>query len=159
MCSSDLDTGAAHLLELHGTNAEVECQSCGQRAPADATVQRFKAQRVPPRCDCGGLLKTATISFGQALDAEVLQRARRSAEQCDLVLALGSTLSVQPACLIPLFAAQCGAPYIVINRGSTDHDDLPEVTLRLEGDVAEIFPAAVQFSGASAASVSLKSEE
>jgi NAD-dependent deacetylase len=137
-------TSAPRLVEMHGTNAEVECQACGRRSPADPAVQRFKAQRVPPRCDCGGLLKTATISFGQALDPDVLDRAREAAEQCDLVIALGSTLSVQPACLIPLLAAERGVPYIVVNRGATDHDDLPEVALRLEGDVAEIFPAAVQ---------------
>src|SRR5689334_17187626 len=110
-------------------------QTCSRRSSADPAVQRFKAQGVPPRCDCGGLLKTATISFGQALDPDVLDRAREAAQQCDLVIALGSTLSVQPACLIPLLAAERGAPYVVINQGVTDHDGLPEVTLRLEGDV------------------------
>jgi NAD-dependent protein deacetylase/lipoamidase len=137
-------TSAERLLELHGTNAEVECQSCLRRAPADPTVQRFKVERVPPRCECGGLLKTATISFGQSLDPDVLERAQEAAQECDLVIALGSTLSVQPACLVPLLAAQRGAPYIVVNRGPTDHDDEPFVALRLDGDVAEIFPPAVQ---------------
>ncbi len=136
-------TSRERLLELHGTNAEVECQECGRRSPADPAVVRFEAQRIPPRCDCGGLLKTATISFGQALDAIVLERAHQVAEECDLVIALGSTLSVQPACLVPLLAAQCGAPYVIVNRGPTDHDDLPEVSQRLEGDVVDIFPAAV----------------
>jgi NAD-dependent deacetylase len=135
---------AERLLEVHGTNAEVECQSCGRRAPADPVVRRFDAERVPPRCECGGLLKTATISFGQALDPRVLASAQDAAEECDLVIALGSTLAVQPACLIPLLAAQRGTPYIVVNRGVTDHDGLPDVTLRLEGDVAQIFPSAVQ---------------
>jgi len=135
---------AERLLEVHGTNAEVECQSCGRRAPADPVVRRFEAERVPPRCECGGLLKAATISFGQALDPRVLASAQDAAEQCDLVIALGSTLAVQPACLIPLRAAQRGTPYIVVNRGVTDHDGLPDVSLRLEGDVAQIFPAAVQ---------------
>ena len=137
-------TSAQRLLELHGTNAEVECQSCGARAPADPSVRGFALDRVPPRCDCGGFLKTATISFGQSLDSDVLTRAQQAAEACDLVVALGSTLSVQPACLVPLVAAQHGAPYIVVNRGATDHDGLSEVTLRLEGDVSSIFPAAVQ---------------
>jgi len=136
-------TSAQRLLELHGTNAEVQCQSCRWRAPADLTVQRFKVERVPPRCECGGLLKTATISFGQPLDTNVLERAQEAAEQCDLVIALGSTLSVQPACLVPLLAAHRGVSYVVVNRGPTDHDDEPCVALRLEGDVAEIFPPAV----------------
>ena len=83
---------------------------------------------------------------GADRDVDVLRRAQEAAEQCDLVVALGSTLSVQPACLIPLLAAQCGAPYVVVNRGLTDHDGLPEVALRLEGDVATIFPAAVQLA-------------
>jgi NAD-dependent deacetylase len=136
-------TSRERLLELHGTNAEVECQQCGQRSPADPAVARFKAQRIPPRCDCGGPLKTATISFGQALDASVLERAYRAAEECDLVVALGSTLSVQPACRVPLLAAQSGASYVIVNRGATDHDELPEVSLRLEADVVDSFPAAV----------------
>jgi NAD-dependent deacetylase len=136
-------TSAESLLELHGTNADVECQSCGWRAPADPVVEGFRSKRVPPCCECGGLLKTATISFGQGLDPRVLARAQEAAEQCDLVVALGSTLSVQPACTVPLLAAQRGVPYIIVNRGPTDHDHQPEVTLRLEGDVALIFPAAV----------------
>jgi NAD-dependent deacetylase len=89
-------------------------------------------------------LKPATISFGQNLRNEDLERAERAAKAADLVVALGSTLSVYPAANIPLLAASRGVPYIVINRGATDHDELPEVTLRLEGDVGEVFPTAVQ---------------
>jgi NAD-dependent deacetylase len=66
--------------------------------------------------------------------------------EADLVIALGSTLSVHPAASFPLIAAERGAPYIVINRGATDHDDEPSVTLRLEGEVNEIFPAAVNIA-------------
>jgi NAD-dependent deacetylase len=134
----------SRIVELHGTNTEVECQRCGVRTPADPVVQRFAQSRVPPRCACGGWLKTATISFGQSLDPLMLESAQEAAEGCDLVIALGSTLSVQPACSIPLLAAQRGIPYIVVNRGDTDHDGLPAVTLRLEGDVGAIFPPAVQ---------------
>jgi len=72
----------------------------------------------------------------------VTRRAFAAAGECDLVLSLGSTLSVQPACLVPLEAARRGVPYVVINRGPTDHDEL--CTLRLEGDVAEILPPAVE---------------
>ena len=94
-------------------------------------------------CECGGYLKPATISFGQNLRNEDLERAEAVARAADLVVALGSTLSVHPAANIPLLAASQGAPYVIINRGPTEHDDLPEVTLRLEGDVGEIFPPAV----------------
>ena len=93
---------------------------------------------------CGGLLKPATISFGQQLNEEDLQRAVRGARAADLVIALGSTLSVTPAADVPLIAAQRGVPYVIINRGETAHDDHPAVTLRLDGDVAEIFPPAVE---------------
>jgi NAD-dependent deacetylase len=94
-------------------------------------------------CACGGFLKPATISFGQNLRAEVLERAYTAARNADLVLALGSTLSVQPAADIPLLAARRGVPYVVINRGPTEHDHLRECTLRLEGDVTELLPPAV----------------
>ena len=96
---------------------------------------------MPTCAACGGWLKAATISFGQALRPEVSTRGFAEAERCDLVLALGSTLSVQPAASIPLAARRRGVAYVVINRGPTDHDEM--ATLRLEGDVAAILPPAV----------------
>jgi NAD-dependent deacetylase len=129
------------VIELHGTNRAVECLSCGQRAAPDAAVAFFRAQRRTPRCACGGLVKFATISFGQPLVPSVLERAFAAAAACDLVLALGSTLSVHPAASIPLAALERGAAYVIINRGPTEHDRL--ATLRLEGDVAELLPPAV----------------
>jgi NAD-dependent deacetylase len=137
-------TSRDRLIEVHGTNAEVECQTCYERSPADPVVRQFASTRVPPRCECGGVLKTATISFGQSLKRNVLAAAYEAAARCDLVIALGSTLGVQPAAGIPLTAADQGTPYVVINRGKTEHDDLWAVKLRLDGDVGEIFPAAVQ---------------
>ncbi len=131
------------LIELHGTNAFVECQTCGRLSDPEPHFESFRQSRRPPRCECGGLLKPATISFGQNLRHDVLARAEAAARGADLVVALGSTLSVHPAADIPLLAASRGMPYVVINRGETDHDGLPGVTLRLEGDVAEIFPPAV----------------
>jgi len=131
------------LLELHGTNAEVQCQSCGWRDDPARHYEYFKLHRKAPQCECGGFLKAATISFGQRLDESVLERAGESILHCDLVVALGSTLSVRPASLFPLEAARRGVPYIVINRGETDHDDELCVSLRLDGDVAELFAPAV----------------
>lgn len=72
-----------------------------------------------------------------------LERATAAAVTADLVLALGSTLSVYPAAAVPLLAAERGAPYIIVNRGATEHDDRPSVTLRLEGDVTALVPPAV----------------
>jgi NAD-dependent deacetylase len=136
-------TSAELLVELHGTNSLVECQTCGRRSAPEPHFEQFRKTRRPPLCDCGGYLKPATISFGQNLRNEDLERAEAAAKTADLVLALGSTLSVYPAANIPLLTASRGAPYIIINRGATDHDEMPEVTLRLEGDVSEILPPAV----------------
>ena len=131
------------LVELHGTNALVECQSCRKREDPEKHFEFFRRHRKPPLCDCGGFLKPATISFGQNLDARELERAQRFAMEADLVVSLGSTLSVYPAASFPLIAARRGVPYVIINRGATDHDDEACVTLRLEGEVGEIFPSAV----------------
>lgn len=137
----DAGTSPELVIELHGTNRFVECLSCGAREGPDRAMQFFRTERRAPRCSCEGLLKPATISFGQALRPEVLQAAARHAAQADLVLALGSTLSVQPAASLPLIALRAGAAYAIVNRGPTEHDEL--ATLRLEGDVSEIVPPAV----------------
>jgi len=131
------------LVELHGTDLLVECQTCHQTSDPAANFAAFKATRRPPRCACGGLLKSATISFGQSLRATDLERAAAAAGKADLVLALGSTLSVYPAASIPLLAAERGTPYIIVNQGATEHDDHPSVTLRLDGNVMDIVPPAV----------------
>jgi NAD-dependent deacetylase len=132
-----------HLIELHGTNLLVECQTCFWRGDPEPSFEYFRSHRRPPRCDCGGYLKPATVSFGQNLDSLILQRAGAAARKADLVIALGSTLSVQPAASFPLLAANRGVPYVIINRGATDQDDQPCVSLRLEGEVTALFPTAV----------------
>ena len=131
------------LVELHGTDLLVECQACHATSEPAPHFASFQATRRPPMCGCGGVLKSATISFGQSLRASDLERAAAAAIEADLVLALGSTLSVYPAASIPLLAAERGTPYVVVNRGATEHDDHPAVTLRLDGDVTEIIPPAV----------------
>jgi NAD-dependent deacetylase len=136
-------TSPERLVELHGTNSFIECQTCGKRSDPEAHFESFRLSRRPPVCDCGGFLKPATISFGQNLRNEDLERAEAAAQAADLAVALGSTLSVYPAANIPLLAVAKGAPYVIINRGPTEQDGLPGVTLRLEGDVNEIFPPAV----------------
>lgn len=132
------------LVELHGTDLLVECQSCHATSEPGPHFVQFETTRRPPRCTCGGLLKSATISFGQSLRPIDLERAAAAAGQADLVVAVGSTLSVYPAASIPLMAAERGTPYIIVNRGPTDHDGHPSVTLRLEGDVTTIVPPAVE---------------
>ena len=91
-------------------------------------------------------MKPATISFGQSLDPRTLEGAESAVKSCDLLIAMGSTLTVYPAAEFPLVAAGRGVPYVVINRGKTEHDGLPQVTLRIEGEVTKIFPAAVDLA-------------
>ena len=131
------------LVEVHGTDLLVKCLQCEAASDPVPHFEAFKATKRPPRCACGGLLKPATISFGQPLRTTDLERAVSAAASADLVLALGSTLSVHPAASIPLIAADRDVPYIIVNQGATDHDDHPSVTLRLEGDVTAIVPRAV----------------
>jgi NAD-dependent deacetylase len=132
------------LVELHGTNSLVECQSCHWRDDPKPHLEYFKNHRKCPRCSCGGFLKFATISFGQGLDSKSLERSGDAARKADLVVALGSTLSVYPASSFPLMAAERGIPYIIINRGATEHDSRSCVSLRLDGEVTELFPPAVE---------------
>ncbi len=133
------------LVEIHGTDRLVECMACHEFTGPDAHFEFFKKTNEPPVCaKCGGFLKPATISFGQSLRQDDLQKANNAALLCDCVIALGSTLSVQPAASLPRLAAQRNVPYIIINRGATDHDGLPQVRLRLDGDVANFLPAAVK---------------
>ena len=137
-------TSPERLVEIHGTDSAIACQTCGKRSEPGPHYEEFARTRVPPRCDCGGFLKPATISFGQNLVEADLIRAFSAAAAADLVISLGSTLSVHPAASVPLEAAQRGTPYAIVNRGATDQDGLPHVTLRLDGDVTEIFPEAVK---------------
>jgi NAD-dependent deacetylase len=137
-------TSPALLVEMHGTDLLVNCLRCDAASEPAAHFEAFSATRCAPRCACGGLLKPATISFGQPMRPTDLERAATAAAETDLVLALGSTLSVYPAASIPLLAAERGAPYIIVNQGATAHDDHPAVTLRLHGDVMAIVPPAVE---------------
>jgi NAD-dependent deacetylase len=135
--------GSSVVVEVHGTGREAECLNCGDRTPIEPHLEAFTESRVPPRCHCGGLLKPATISFGQQLDSMTMYKAMRAADRCDLVIAMGTTLSVYPAAQIPLQAAGRGIAYVIINQGETDHDGSPLVTIRIEAPVGPTFSQAV----------------
>jgi NAD-dependent deacetylase len=140
---SDAGTSAEKLVEVHGTARLVGCLSCFEMTPAGPHFDQFAETEEPPVCHCGGLLKSATISFGQALDPMSMHRASEAAGSCDLVISLGSTLSVFPVSEVPLVAADRGVPYAIVNMGATAHDNTGLVTLRIDGDVSEVFPLAV----------------
>lgn len=138
-------TSPERLVEVHGTSMQAMCLTCGRRSPIEPHVTAFEETHRPPVCDaCGGYLKPATISFGQQLEPQSLLRSAMAAETCDLVVALGSTLSVYPAADIPSGAVERGVPYVIVNMGATDHDQWSGLTLRIDGDVTEVFPAAVR---------------
>lgn len=136
-------TAAERLVELHGTNTRVECQTCRRQTLPDEAFEYFRRTRRAPRCPCGGYLKPATVSFGQCLKADDIRRAEAAASEADLVIALGSSLSVYPAASNPFIASRRNVPYVIVNRGPTEHDDYRGVTLRFDEDVQLLFPDAV----------------
>lgn len=133
---------AAEVIELHGTNRRVECLSCGRLSEPDPVYDEFERTGEPPRCSCGGFLKPATISFGQALPEDKLRRAFEAAERADSVLSIGSTLEVEPAASVPRAAHRGGAFYAIINQGPTAHDRLAD--LRIEGDAGAVLSEVVR---------------
>lgn len=130
----------AKVIEVHGTIRRVMCWQCGERAPMEKALARVRAGEDDPACrSCGGILKSDTISFGQALVPEVIDRAMAVAAQADLLLAIGSTLQVYPvAGAVPL-ARQAGARVVIINAEPTGMDDIADAVLR--GPIGEILPA------------------
>ena len=135
-------TDPAKVIEIHGTVREVMCMSCGERAPMERALERVRAGEEDPPCrTCGGILKSATISFGQNLVVEDLERAQRAAEGCDLLLAVGSTLTVYPAAGVVPIAKQAGAALIIVNADPTPYDVIADAVL--QGPSSEILPALV----------------
>lgn len=127
------------VFELHGTTTEAVCLSCGDRITSDEACRRVEAGERAPRCRlCGGLLKPATISFGQAMPLDVLDLAKDAAENCDLMLAVGSSLKVEPAASIPLLAKHAGAKLVIVNRESTRLDRIADTVLN--GEIGTILP-------------------
>lgn len=133
------------LIELHGRMDQVLCIDCGFTDAADSWYASWLETGKHPHCPtCEAFLKPGVIQFGEHLRPEDLTRAQQAMQDPDLVIALGSTLQVQPAATFPIMAARAGIPYIIVNRGETAHDGLPHVALRLEGNVQELFSDAVE---------------
>jgi NAD-dependent deacetylase len=139
------------VVEIHGTMREVVCLTCGVRLPMGPTMQRVRDGDPDPRClaetdgaVCGGLLKSATISFGQALDPEVLERASRAVGDADLLLVVGSTLMVHPAAGLVPQAAASGTPVIIVNADPTPFDKVAVAVVRTP--ISDALPALVAAS-------------
>jgi NAD-dependent deacetylase len=125
------------VIEIHGTVREVVCMSCGERAPMERALDRVRAGEADPPCrSCNGILKSATISFGQSLVAEDLIRAEKAAQDCEVFLALGTTLTVYPVAYLPQRALEAGARLVIANAQPTPFDSAADAVLRANlGDV------------------------
>jgi len=122
---------ADRVLELHGTMYRVVCVGCGDRSPMADTLARVRAGEADPGCaQCGGILKSATVMFGQALDANLLSKAAAAAQAADVFLAIGSTLTVEPAASLCAVAVRGGAPLVIVNRDRTPYDTLATALIR-----------------------------
>jgi NAD-dependent deacetylase len=128
------------VIEVHGTMRDVMCMACGWRGPMQPVLDRVRNGEDDPACEgCGGILKSATISFGQPLVPKVIERATRAAERCDLLLAVGSSLQVFPAAgLVPL-AKETGGRLVIVNAEATPFDDLADAVLR--DPIGRVLPA------------------
>ncbi|MER7083530.1 SIR2 family NAD-dependent protein deacylase [Saccharopolyspora kobensis] len=130
------------VLELHGTIFQVVCLDCGAVGPMAATLERVAAGESDPPCrSCGGILKSATVSFGQSLDPDVIRTAQRAALDCDLFLAAGTSLTVHPAAGLAELAVKAGAELIICNAEPTPYDELAAAVLRDPLD--EVLPGLV----------------
>ncbi len=124
-------TSPGLVVEVHGTMRRVMCWQCGMRAPMEDALARVRAGEDDPHCrECGGILKSDTISFGQSLVPEVIDRAMTVADECGLLIAVGTTLQVMPVAGMVPIAARAGASIVIANDQPTAMDDLADVVIR-----------------------------
>lgn len=130
------------IVEVHGNVREVRCMSCDYRAPMQEALDRVRQGEEDPPCPrCGGILKSATISFGQNLVAEDIERSNMAAATCDVLLAVGSTLAVFPIARVVPIAKQSGASIIIVNGSETEMDGLADVVVN--GSISDVLPGIV----------------
>jgi NAD-dependent deacetylase len=131
----------AKVIEVHGTMHRVKCWACGWEGPMEATLERVRSGDPDPSCEvCSGILKSATISFGQSLERDTIMRAEMSALSCDVLLAVGTSLGVYPAAgLVPL-AREAGARVVIVNGQPTPFDDIATV---VRASISDVLPALV----------------
>lgn len=127
----------SRIIEIHGTVRDFVCMGCGERGPIERVLDRVRAGEEDPPCrTCGGILKSATISFGQNLVPEDLERAERAASECECFLAVGTSLTVYPVALLPEMALRNGARLVILNAQDTPYDQIAhEVISEQIGDV------------------------
>jgi NAD-dependent deacetylase len=129
----------ARMVEIHGTFREFACLECEARGPIDEVLDRIRGGDADPACrSCGGILKAATISFGQGLVVEDLERSERAARDCDLIVAVGTSLTVFPIANVVPLAKSAGAQVVIVNEQPTEMDDLADAVIH--GSISEILP-------------------
>ena len=125
------------VVELHGNGTYAACLSCGRRHELDRVRALFEATGEPPACDsCGGIVKSATISFGQSMPEEAMRRAQALTLACDVFVAIGSSLVVYPAAAFPVMAKRNGATLAIVNREPTEIDEIADLVVR--GEIGEV---------------------
>jgi NAD-dependent deacetylase len=136
-------TSRDKLVEIHGTTRYVRCLECGDEAPMERAIERVNAGEADPPCrSCGGILKSATISFGQSLIQSDLQRSEIAASSCDLMLAVGTSLTVYPIANVVPIALQSGADVVIINAEPTPFDG--EASVVLAASISDVLPRVVE---------------
>ena len=127
------------VIEVHGTMRKFTCWGCGMRGPMEKVLERVRAGEDDPKCrDCGGILKSDTISFGQQLVPEVIERAMQAAGEADLFLAVGTSLQVYPVAGAFDIARSAGAKTIIVNAEPTPYDEVADAVL--PGSISEVLP-------------------
>ena len=130
------------VIEVHGTMRQVVCMSCDERAPMEKALARVRAGEADPPCrSCGGILKSATISFGQALVPEVIDRAMQAAASADVFLSVGTSLQVYPIAGAVQIAKSAGARLVIINAEPTPFDDIADAVFN--ESISEVLPALI----------------
>jgi NAD-dependent deacetylase len=155
ICTQNVDglhqaagSDASLVLELHGTIHEAVCLGCGRQVPMTETLDRVRAGEPDPPCaSCGGIQKSATVSFGQALDPDVLGAAAEAARACQIFLAIGSSLQVMPAAGLCRIATRAGAHLAIVNAEPTPFDEEADAVIRTP--IGEALPAIVGGGGPS----------
>ena len=134
------------VIEIHGTIWFAECMSCWDRYPMNEILDRVRAGEADPPCElCGGIIKSATISFGQALKEDVIQACVEAAADCDLFIAIGTSLAVHPAAGLCVVAVRAGARLVIINAQETPYDEIADAVIN--DPIGEVLPAIVEAAG------------
>jgi NAD-dependent deacetylase len=130
------------VVEVHGSIREVHCVGCAWRGPMAPVLERVRAGEEDPPCpECGGIVKSTTVFFGEQLPADALDRAFAAAASCDLLLAVGTTLSVYPVARMVPIASASGSHIVIVNGGPTDMDEAADVVVR--GRIGDVLPCLV----------------